>query len=262
MNELQAVILGVVQGFAEFLPISSSGHLVLAQQLLGFNEPILTFDIVLHLGSLVAVFIVFWQDIWSLLKRPVQKRVALLVIATLPAVAVGLAFGDVIETLFGGGIFLGVGFIITGIFLIYSDRAKNKEKTDDDMSVADALIIGCMQAVGIAPGVSRSGSTITGALARGLSRDTAARFSFLLSIPTILGAAVFTFKEASDTGVIRGEIFTLPMAFGFAAAALSGYLSIRFMLALIKKCKLRYFAFYVFAIAAFVLFNEFTHLFY
>ncbi|MDR1001556.1 MAG: undecaprenyl-diphosphate phosphatase [Clostridiales bacterium] len=262
MNELQAVMLGIVQGFAEFLPISSSGHLVLAQRLLGFNEPILTFDIVLHLGSLVAVFIVFWSDIWALLKHPAQKRVALLILATLPAVVVALLFGDVIKLLFGGGVFLGVGFIITGIFLIYSDRAKNREKTDDDMGIIDALVIGCMQAVGVAPGVSRSGSTITGALARGLNRDTAARFSFLLSIPTILGAAVFTFKEAADTGIIWDEIFTLPMAFGFAAAALSGYLSIRFMLALIKKCKLRYFAIYVFAIAGFVFFNELTHMFY
>jgi len=266
MNILEAVLLGIVQGFTEFLPISSSGHLVLFQRIFGISGPMLSFDIILHLGSLTAVFIVFWGDITGILKKPFQNITYMLIAATIPAVIAGVLFNAQIEALFSGGAFLAIGFIITGILLIYSDKIAKTNKFDKDISYKDAVIIGCMQAVAIVPGISRSGSTITAGLYQKLSRETAARFSFLLSIPAILGAAVITAKNILDSPAGAAGFLSagaLPLGFGFIAAMLSGYLSIRFMLDLIKKCKLSYFGYYVFALAGFILADIFiTHRFF
>ena len=256
MNILEAVLLGIVQGFTEFLPISSSGHLVLFQRIFGMSGPMFSFDIILHLGSLAAVMIVFWSDIRGILKKPFQNITYTLIAATIPAVIVGVLFNAQIQALFNGGIFLAIGFIITGFLLIYSDRIEKTGKSEKDICLKDALIIGCAQAVAIVPGVSRSGSTITAGLHQKLPRETAARFSFLLSIPAILGAAVITAKNMMDSPAgVAGFLLagTLPLMFGFIAAMLSGYLSIRFMLGLIKKCKLSYFGYYVFVLAGFIL---------
>ncbi|MCL2351095.1 MAG: undecaprenyl-diphosphate phosphatase [Firmicutes bacterium] len=256
MTAFQAVILGVVQGFAEFLPISSSGHLVLLQAVFGINEPMMTFDVILHLGSLVAVFFALWGDIWAILRHPIQKMTGLLIVATIPAVVAGALFKDKLEALFGGGYLLAAAFVITGLFLIYADRARAGWKKDKDVTWLDAVLIGCMQAIGIPPGISRSGSTITGAIARRLTRDTAARFSFLMSIPAILGAGLLTLKDAAQDPAQLHAVGALPLALGFTAAALSGYISIKFMLELIKRCRLRYFSYYVFAVAAIVVIME------
>ncbi|MDR2649775.1 MAG: undecaprenyl-diphosphate phosphatase [Clostridiales bacterium] len=256
MNILKAVILGIVQGFSEFLPVSSSGHLVAAQRLFGLEEQMLSFDIILHLGSLVAVFIVFWKDIWGLLKKPFQNLTYMLIAATIPAVIVGALLKEQIEILFEGGVFLALGFIITGLLLLYSDSMRNIKNQSKDISLPDAIFIGCVQAAAIAPGISRSGSTITAGLRQGLSRENAARFSFLLSVPAILGAALMTAKDALGSPEGAAGLLAagaLPMLLGFLASMLSGYLSIRFMLDLIKKCELRYFSYYVFAVAAFIL---------
>ena len=260
MNILEAVILGIVQGFTEFLPISSSGHLVVARQVFGIEEQTLSFEIILHLGSLIAVIAVFWKDILDLIKKPFQNLTYMLILATIPAVIVGLFFKQQIEALFEGGIFLAICFIMTGLLLVYSDKIKNNKKYDKDIRVPDALVIGCMQAIAIAPGISRSGSTITAGLHQGLSRETAARFSFLLSIPTILGASVLIIGdlESSEGGLGLVSAGALPMLFGFLAAMFSGYLSIRFMLDLIKKYKLRYFSYYIFALAGFILADIFV----
>jgi undecaprenyl-diphosphatase len=256
---LEAVILGLIQGLTEFLPVSSSGHLIVARRLFGIEEPMLAFDIILHLGSLVAVFIVFWETIFGLIKKPFQNMTYMIIIATIPAVIVGLFFQDQIEVLFAGGTFLALCFIITGLLLLYSDSVRNNDKSDDDMRLPDALFIGCVQAIAIAPGISRSGSTIAAGLHRGFSRETAARFSFLLSIPAILGAALLMIIEIS--GSSESYLWILPdlgpIIFGFLTAMLSGYLAIRFMLDLIKKCKLRYFSIYLFALAGFLLVDIF-----
>ena len=259
MGFLEAVILGIVQGFTEFLPISSSGHLIVARRLFGIEEPMLAFDIIMHLGSLVAVFVVFWKNLFELIKKPFQNMTYMLIVATIPAVIVGLLFKDQIEVLFEGGIFLALCFIITGLLLLYSDSIRNNEKGDKDMHLPDALFIGCVQAIAIAPGISRSGSTITAGLHRGFSRETAARFSFLLSIPAILGAAVLMIMEmfGSSDSALWVLPDTGPLILAFLAAMLSGYLAIRFMLNLIKKCKLRYFSIYLFALAGFILVDIF-----
>ncbi len=251
MSVLQAVLLGVIQGLAEFLPVSSSGHLVLFEKLMG-TKPDMSFDILLHLGTLVSVVIVFYKDVLGLLKKPFQKLTLLLVLATIPAVLATVLFGDFIEELFATGQYLATGFLLTGMFLLYADSKKEGTKKMEDLSIGDALFIGSMQAVAIAPAVSRSGSTIVGSLFRGLNREAAAKFSFLMSIPVILGASVLQLKDfVTGEAVFTGE--PLPMIFGFVAAMLSGYIAVNFAMKLIKQAKLKFFAFYVFALAVVLL---------
>jgi undecaprenyl-diphosphatase len=278
MNILQAVMMGIVQGLAEFLPISSSGHLVVMQRVFGIAEPNLTFDIVVHLGSLLAVVIVFWPDIAALLRKPLQKMTGLLIVGTIPAVVIAFLFKDQIEGLFWNGFPLALAFIVTGMLLIFSDRFAPKKnastgrsdalpgpadkttackKSEKEISYVDALVVGCMQAVGIPPGISRSGATISGALFRGLDRETAARFSFMLSVIAIAGAGVMQAKDIFAEKVAVAAADILPMVFGFAASAMVGYLAIRLLLQLIKTCKLKYFAYYVFALAALILVDTF-----
>lgn len=256
LNIFHAVILGVVQGLAEFLPVSSSGHLIIFQTLFGITEPTLTFDIVLHLGTLVAVFIVYRREIWGLIKNPFQKMTLLIIVATIPAVAFTLLFGDFIDSLFNTTTYLAFGFFITGLFLLYADNVKVGRRTEKEMGLLDALIIGCMQGIAIAPAISRSGSTITGALSRRLNREAAARFSFLMSIPAILGAAVLQMKDLVTGDVPLESLSIMPMALGFITAAISGYLAISFMIELIKRCKLKYFSYYVFLLGAFILADQ------
>jgi len=253
MSVIHAIILGVVQGVAEFLPISSSGHLVVLQRVFGFNEPSLTFDIVVHLGSFVAVVAVFRKDILALIKKPVQKMTGLLIIGTLPAVAAGLFLRSHIEGFFRSGIPLAVAFIATGVFLMLADRFKPGAKTENEITYADALVVGLMQAVGIPPGVSRSGATITGALSRGIERKAAARFSFLLAVIAIAGAGALEGIEIITGGVsvVSGDI--IPMAVGFVTSAVVGYFSVRLLLKLIEACKLKYFSFYVWALAVLII---------
>ncbi|MCL2181343.1 MAG: undecaprenyl-diphosphate phosphatase, partial [Treponema sp.] len=170
MNVINAVILGIVQGLTEFLPVSSSGHLVFLQKLFNIDEPGLFFDTMLHLGTLIAVFAVLWKDIWELLKKPFQRLTFFLILATIPAVIAALTLKDAIEHIFDSAQFLGICFLITTILLItaelLSGRAKNTGnlKNKDSMTWLYALIIGIMQACAIPPGISRSGATISGAL--------------------------------------------------------------------------------------------------
>lgn len=257
MNVFQAVVLGIVQGIAEFLPISSSGHLTVFQTLLGVQQPSFFYDVMLHVATLIPIFIVFWEDIFKLIKNPFQKTTYLLVIATLPTVIFVLIFGDLTDKYFSGGQLLPFCFILTGCMLLYTDK-KSEEPGEkkEEVGYFEAIIIGCMQAIGSLPGVSRSGSTITGALASGISKEEAARFSFLMAIPAILGALVLQLKDliTGDVVIVNESVF--PMILGCIAAAVSGYFAIRFLLALIKKSKLEYFAFYLFGLAGVVLFCQ------
>jgi undecaprenyl-diphosphatase len=258
MSIFQAVILGLVQGLAEFLPISSSGHLLIFNKLFELEEPGITFDVLLHVATLVPVMIIFRGDIIKLIRNPFQKMTLLLVSATVPTVVAVLLFGDFIDELFDTGRFLAVGFFLTGALLLFADSIKAGKRTEKEMGVVDALIIGLMQCVGIPPGVSRSGATITGALTRRLTREAAAKFVFLMSIPAILGAAVLEVMKIATGRVEVENMSLLPMMFGFAAAALSGYLAIAFMLKLIKARRLRYFSYYVFTLAILILVEQFV----
>ena len=259
MELWQAIILGIVQGISEFLPISSSGHLVVLQRMFGLDLPGITFDIVLHLGSLAAIFVVFWQDILALIKKPFQKMTGLLVVGTLPVVVAGFLFREQILGIFHQAFFLALAFIFTGALLWVADGLTKGTKNATDITWLDALIIGGMQAVGLPPGISRSGATITGALACGLNRETAARFSFLLAIIAITGAGVmeaFDLYQATEPVFYREDV--LPFMIGFAASALASYLSIRLLLQLLKSCKLRYFSYYLFVLAAWLLVDHFV----
>lgn len=257
MNLLQAIILGIIQGLTEFLPVSSSGHLLLAQRLFGLTNSSLVFEVAVHLGTLVPVFYFFWGDIVALIKKPFQKITYLLIVATIPAIIAVKLLGDNIDALFNATYLISISFIVTGLVLMYSDRVKDGWKKDRNVSYVDAAVIGAVQAVAITPGISRSGSTICGSLFRGLSRETAAKFSFLMSIPAILGAAVLQIIKIAQGEIAVADLNVINLCGGFVASMLAGFLAIGFMLALIKKCKLKYFSFYVFALAAFILADKF-----
>ena len=254
MNILQTVILGIIQGLAEFMPISSSGHLILVGQFFGLSEGSLLLNIVLHLGTLIPVCVVFRKDIIALIKNPFQKMTGLLIIGTLPAVIFALLFMDFIEGLFTSGHYLWICFYITGAFLLYADYKKTSKKKETGITFTDAAVIGLMQGIALAPGISRSGSTVTGAISRNIDREAAAKFSFLLSIPVILGGAVMVFIDIlSENAVLVSQADIIPLFAGFIAAAACGYFSIRVMLKIIVRCKLKYFAFYVIALGTFLL---------
>jgi len=254
MSLLEAIILGLIQGVSEFLPVSSSGHLLVFHHIFGITaEDNLTFIIVLNMGSLLPLLFVFRKDIWMMIKNPLQKTTALLVIATIPLVIVTLLFEGFIEAMFYRVHFLPIGFIITGVVLLLSDRLKKNDKDIKGLRLIDAVLIGCAQAVAVFPGISRSGSTITATMARGIDRESAAKFSFLMSVPAAIGAMVFRISRiVADPALIEGLNF-LNLAAGFLTAAITGYFAINFMLAIVKRAKLKYFAFYyVFALAVFV----------
>lgn len=273
-----AMLLGFVQGVAEFLPISSSGHLLLIQKMFGISEGAMFFTVMLHLATLVAVFIVYWPTLIELIKKPIQKTVGLLIIATVPAVLIAVlskmiapveAFFDAADA----GQYLGFGFLLTSLLLFISDNVRHTRVNEDgekveikgkkmkSMRVTDALVIGCMQGVGVLPGVSRSGSTISGALFSGLSRKTAADFSFLMSIPAIIGGAIFEVPEAIKTGL--GDMHWTTLVAGMLVAGITGYFAIKIMINAIKKKKLLGFVIYTAVLGALVLVDQFvTHLFF
>lgn len=259
MNILEAAFLGLIQGLTEFLPVSSSGHLVLFQGIFGIKEATQTFTILLHVATLIAVFAVYWQDIWDLITHPFQRTTYLLIAGTLPTVVIALLFNDKIDAFFGTGKFIGFNFIITGFVLLYADAKAEGRKKIKNMSYFDALIVGTLQGIAICPAISRSGMTITGSLSRGLNRESAARFSFLLSIPAILGAMVLTIKDMLTGEVAVSEsIGIAPMIVGFLVAAVSGYFAIRFMLGIIRSAKLKWFSIYVFLLGAFLILDQFV----
>jgi undecaprenyl-diphosphatase len=259
MNIWQAVILGIVQGITEFLPVSSSGHLVVLQRVFGMEEPALTFDIVVHLGSLVSIFAFFWKDIWALLKNPFTKMTALLIMATVPVVVAGFFLRDAVEHELRSPWILALSFAVTGVLLAAADYfasgrgRKGRPKADRDITFTDALIIGCMQALALPPGISRSGTTLTGALGRGLNRETATRFIFFMAIIAIAGAGAMEASELVLGNASVSRIGAVPLLTGFAVSAAVGYMAIRLLLKLLKASKLRYFSYYVWALAALIL---------
>jgi len=268
MSIIEAIVLGLVQGLTEFLPVSSSGHLVLLQKLFGITAPALFFDTMLHAGTLLAIIAVLWRDIWAILKKIIQPLTGFLIIATIPAVIAALAFGDIIEHTFESGKFLGFCFLVTSIILVTAEKlskVNNAEKTKS-MNFFDALIIGIMQAIAIIPGISRSGATISGALFRKLDRGFAARFSFLLSIPAILGALVLQVKDllknrATETAI--ENIGAAAVITGTVTAAIAGFFAVKLMFKVIREKSLYGFAIYTAILGILILIVEFqTGLYY
>lgn len=259
MSWLEAFILGIIQGLTEFLPISSTGHLYLGRHMFGLDEAGLFLDTMLHIGTLLAVFVFYQEELFRMLKNPFGKLTFLLIVGTIPAVVIGLSFKDYFEEISKTGVTIGWEFLVTGLFLWFSDSIRNGRKKMDDISYTDAFIIGTFQAAAIFPAVSRSGLTIAAALMRKLDRETAAYFSFLLSTPAILGAVVL---QLSD--VLGGQ--TEPISFmslfiGTLSSALFGYAAVKWMIAFLKKRSLKVFAVYVWALGAIVLAGQYTGMF-
>ncbi len=245
----QAILLGIIQGLTEFLPVSSSGHLVIVQMLLGLNADMLMFDVFVHVGTLVAVFVAFWSDIKQLILHPINRFLGLILIACIPTGLIGVFLDDIFENLFSSVVAVAIALIVTGILLVLSDSFHG-EKTIKEMKVTDALLVGVLQGVAITPGLSRSGTTIFGSLLLGLRREDAARFSFIVSIPVILGA---TLKEGAEMVIDHAFVMEWTYFLAAAVAAATGYLAIRLCLRLLKKQKMRYFSYYVWAVALVVL---------
>ncbi|MDI6739278.1 MAG: undecaprenyl-diphosphate phosphatase [Candidatus Edwardsbacteria bacterium] len=259
MSLLQALILGIVQGLTEFLPVSSSGHLALIEKLFGLSGGNLRFEVFVHLGTLVSVVIIFRKKILKLTRSVFKARVysdkgklrftddnlrqaLLLIMATVPAAAVGLLFDDAVEQAFQSPAAVSVFLLITGAILFGTRFIK---ASGEKINWRRALVVGCAQAVAILPGISRSGSTIAAGVYTGAGQEDAAEFSFLLSIPIILGAGLVKLGHMLKDGLPSGEAVT--MAAGALAAAVFGYVSIKLVLGIVKRKRLDFFAYYCWA---------------
>ena len=264
MDIIKAIILGVVQGLTEFLPISSSGHLVLAAELLNFHEEGVAFEVFVHIGTLLSVLIAFRADIIKMITAPFKlwrnkdttvemHEYALwdlyIIVGTIPAAIIGLAFKDLIETFFSNILLVILMLFITGTFLILSGKIK---KQDGQVTFLRSFIIGCAQACAILPGISRSGATIVTGMAIGVERERAARFSFILSIPAILGAGVIKTNDLATSSISQIEVIYLLV--GMLTSFISGYAAILWLMNLIKKGKLNRFAYYCYGIVILALF--------
>jgi len=278
---LNAIIMGVVQGIAEFLPISSDGHLALMSNILHMNADTgLLFNVMLHFGTLVAVFIAFWKDILELvcegfrligdalvnvgrfikhpgakenrykqvISTPYRRFVMMVIVSTIPTGLLGVIFKDVIEGISNNILITGICLILTGMSLIIADRAKEGAKTDADADYADAGIIGMAQGLAILPGLSRSGCTIAASLLLGFDRSFAVKYSFIMSIPAILGAVVLEVKDFSMDMVTQNQLMNYLV--GTVIAAAVGFFAIKTMLVMVRGKKFKYFAYYCFAVGA------------
>lgn len=253
MGFWEALILGIIQGLTEFLPVSSSGHLELGKVLLGdesLPEESLLFTVVVHAATALSTIVVFRKDILDILKGLFQFKwneqtefSVKIIVSMMPAAVIGVLFNDQIEALFSKQILLvGAMLIITGLLLFLADRAK---RTDRKVSYGNALIIGISQAIAILPGISRSGATISTSVLLGIDREKAARFSFLMVVPLILGKMA---KDVMDGNISSETTDLMPLAVGFAAAFVAGLLACTWMISLVKKSQLRYFSYYCFVV--------------
>jgi len=247
----QAIVLGLVQGVTEFLPVSSSGHLVIAGALLDVPRESLTFDIMVHFGTLIAVLVALKDDWYPILlgvlghpqhKQEGRKRFFAVLVGSLPVAAAGLLLKDQVEELFAAPRFAAAMLLVTGAILWFSDRAAERRDRSSLTipTLSDALWIGCGQALAILPGISRSGSTLAAGLMRGFGRQGAARFAFLLAIPAILGATLIELPSLFENGMEA----SVPILAGTASAALAGYASIALFLRFLKSGSLKGFAVY------------------
>jgi undecaprenyl-diphosphatase len=264
MDWFQALVLGVVQGLTEFMPISSSAHLIIVPWVLGWRDPGLAFDVALHLGTLLAILTYFWRDWLDIIKgflaslatrslgRALNRRLAwLLIVGCIPGAVVGVLGDQFIESLFhspneahraSAMLTIAVLLAMLGALLWLAERFARHRRTLSQISFGDAIVIGLAQALALLPGVSRSGSTITAGLAVGLRREVAARFSFLLAAPIIAGAGLKKAYDVLQTGFPAAE--RLPFLVGFLAAAVVGYLCIAFLLRYLQRNSVNVFVYY------------------
>lgn len=260
MELLKAVLLGIIQGLTEFLPISSSGHLVIGAELLGFQDAGISFEVFLHLGTLIAVIIAFHKELLQMLKSLVSTREQragnselqrfyswnwYVIVATIPAVIVGLFLKDSIEMIFDN-ILITFGMLaVTGVIMVLTSKLPKRK---GEVTMSRSLLIGTAQAFAILPGLSRSGSTIFTGMLLGVQRETAARFAFIMSIPAILGAAVLKLGDLIAAPPTAGKVQAL--FFGTTASVISGYFAIVLLMRVVRKGKLHWFGYYCFMLSA------------
>ena len=271
MTFLSSFLLGLVQGIAEFLPISSSGHLAIAQNLLGMSDAGTVpefFDVLLHLGTLVAVFVAYWADIKDMVLEffrgagdlihhstpnpvpPARRLILLIILGTLPLFVV-LPVKDAVQSLSNSMVFIGAALIVTGVLLFVSDRVKKGRKNERPATWLGVLIVGLGQAIATMPGISRSGMTITTGCFVGFERKFAVRFSFLLSIPAVLGANILSLADAAKAGINWAEVPVYLV--GVVTAAVVGYLCIRLLRFIADRGKFGAFAYYCWAVGVLTL---------
>lgn len=284
MSIIQSIFLGIVQGLTEFLPVSSSGHLAILQNIFNIDTgSSILFDVLLHLGTLIVIFVVFWKDIWQLIceffgivgdlffnltvgkkglaKRKVintnyRKFVILLLVSTIPTGLVGVLGSKLIKDASETLIVPGICLLITAALLYLADRAPEGGKTPEKVTYREGIVVGIAQGLATLPGLSRSGTTLSACLMCGMSRTFAVRYTFILSIPAVLGATVLEVKDipsAELTGQFLGTC-----AAGVVAAAVVGYVCIRFMIALVQKKKYKYFSWYCLALGIFSIIGQFV----
>lgn len=256
LSKFEAFILGLIQGLTEFLPISSTGHLYLGRHLFGLDEAGLYLDTMLHVGTLLAVIVVYKQELYQMIRNPFSKLSLIVLVGTIPAVAAGFLFKDLFDSISKTGITIGWEFLFTGWILWMADGIKHGGKKMEQIGYGDAFFIGTFQAAAIFPAVSRSGLTIAAGLFRKLDRETAAYFSFLLSIPAIAGGVLLQFYDMATSNVDPisfGSLFIATLA-----SALFGYMAIVGMVQFLKQKSLKIFAIYVWVLGVTVLAFQFT----
>ena len=271
MSLLSSILLGLIQGVAEFLPISSSGHLAIAEHFLGMSgasDIPEFFDVLLHLGTLVAVFVAYWDDVRDMVVEffygvrdlargstptpvpPARRMILLIIVGTLPLLIV-LPIKDLVEGLADNMYFVAAALLVTGCLLFASDRVRKGRKTEKSATMVDVLLVGVAQAIATCPGISRSGTTITAGCFRGFDRKFAVRFSFLLSIPAILGANILSLKDAVEAGIIWADVPVYLV--GVVVSAVVGYACIRLLKMIADRGKFGAFAYYCWAVGVLTL---------
>lgn len=257
MNSFHAILLGVIQGLTEFIPVSSSGHLVITQYFLKIKEEQVLFNIILHIGTLIPIFIIFWQDIKDMIlfKKEKRKETLYILLAIIPTGIIGILFEDFFENLFSNAYLTALMLIITGFILFITEKIDSGAKEVEDLKFWQPLLVGLAQGGAIIPGISRSGTTIVASLFQGLNREAAARFSFLMSIPVIGGAGFLQFLNILESGEFNLDLKIVLL--GFFSAVISGYLAIKILLKVLKEKKLNYFSYYCWLVAVIFIFISF-----
>lgn len=262
MTIIEAIILGLTQGLAEFLPVSSSGHLALLQHFFGIKgDNVLVFAVLLHFGTLLSVFAAYYKDIWELIlelfaaikdiatgkgfgfyKNETRTLGYMIIVATIPTAIIGVAFNDLFAGFYTNIFVIGIGLLITGTILFISERFASSGISVGEMKFRHAILVGICQGIAITPGISRSGSTLFGSLVSGIKKESCVKFVFLISIPSILGSVVLEGPKAFASGMDIN--FLLPVVIGVTVAAISGFLAIKMMISFVSKNKLKYFSYY------------------
>lgn len=253
MTVWQALVLGVIQGITEFLPVSSSGHLVVVQQLFGLTQDTFFFSVVLHMATLLAILVFFGRSLFNVTRR----EWGYVLLGTVPAIIAAVLFSDFIKASFVSDAWVGLELIATGCITLFADRKLEKLATqpaplEEQLNNNKSFLIGVAQAIAIIPGISRSGSTIAGAAIAGLDRESAFRFSFLLAIPALIGAGVYQILSVAETGL--PQLSLLPMIVGFIASLIAGFFSLTLFRYVILKAKLEWFGWYAIIVGVLALF--------